>query len=150
MQKLILSFFILFFTVACIAQGNLPRTYDYDNAGNRILRTTVRLRQTVAADADTSFADVSNSKQEPYYEEIVGENNVKVYPNPTKGMVTLQFEKTVKTGFYRLSDFSGKLLSDGIITNSIVTLDLTRYENGVYLLTLTLDGQTDTWKIIKQ
>ena len=150
MQKFTLSFFLLFVTVACIAQGNLPRTYDYDNAGNRILRTTVPLRQAIAADSDTSFADTSNNKQELYYEEFVGENNVTVYPNPTKGMVTLQFDKPAKTGLYRLSDLSGKLLSDGTITNPIVTLDLSRYENGVYLLTLTLDGQTDTWKIIKQ
>ena len=150
MQKFTLSFFLLFVTVACIAQGNHPRTYEYDNAGNRLLRTTVRLRQAVAAETDTSFADVSNSKQEPYYEEIVGENNVTVYPNPTKGLVTLQFNKPVKTGLYRLSDLSGKLLLDGAITTSIFTLDLSRYENGVYLLTLTLDGETDTWKIIKQ
>lgn len=150
MKKITLVFLLLFVTLSCLAQGNLPRTYEYDNAGNRILRTTVRLRQAVAAETDTSFADVSNSKQEPYYEEIVGENNVKVYPNPTKGMVTLQFDKPVKTGLYRLSDLSGKLLSDGTITNPIVTLDLSRYENGVYLLTLTLDGETDTWKIIKQ
>ena len=150
MQKFTLSFFILFVTVACIAQGNLPRTYDYDNAGNRILRTTLTVRQAVAADVDTSFADVSNSKQEPYFEEVIGGNNVKIYPNPTKGMVTLQLDKPVKTGLYRLSDLSGKLLSDGTITNSIYTLDLSRYENGVYLLTLILDGQTDTWKIIKQ
>ena len=150
MQKFTLSFFLLFVTMACIAQGSLPRTYDYDNAGNRILRTTLTLRQTVATEADTSFADVSNSKQGPYYEEIVGGNNVKVYPNPTKGLVTLQFDKPVETGFYRLSDLSGKLLLDGAIMTSISTLDLSRYENGVYLLTLTLDGQTDTWKIIKQ
>ena len=150
MQKFTLSFFILFVTVACIAQGNLPRTYDYDNAGNRILRTTLTVRQAVAADVDTSFADVSNSKQEPYFEEVIGGNNVKIYPNPTKGMVTLQLDKPVKTGLYRLSDLSGKLLSDGTITNSIYTLDLSRYENGVYLLTLILDGQTDTRKIIKQ
>ena len=150
MQKFTLSFFILFVTVACIAQGNLPRTYDYDNAGNRILRTTLTVRQAVAADVDTSFADVSNSKQEPYFEEVIGGNNVKIYPTPTTGMVTLQLDKPVKTGLYRLSDLSGKLLSDGTITNSIYTLDLSRYENGVYLLTLILDGQTDTWKIIKQ
>jgi len=150
MQKFTLSFFLLFVTVACIAQGNLPRTYDYDNAGNRILRTTLTIRQVVVAEADTSFADVSNSKQETFFEEVIWENNVKIYPNPTKGMLTLQFDKPVKTGSYSLSDLSGKLLSDGTITNPIVTLDLSRYENGVYLLTLTLDGQTDTWKIIKQ
>ena len=150
MKRLSLLIFLIGMIVYGFAQGTLPRTYDYDNAGNRILRTTVRLRQAVAAEADTIFADVSNSKQEPYYEEIVGENNVKIYPNPTKGMVTLQLGKPVKAGLYRLSDLSGKLLSDGTITNPIVTLDLSRYENGVYLLTLTLDGQTDTWKIIKQ
>lgn len=141
---------MLFVTMVCIAQGNLPRTYDYDNAGNRILRTTVHLRQVVATDADTTLADKINSRQEPYYEEFVGEKNVKIYPNPTKGMVTLQFDNPVNTGFYRLSDLSGKLLSDGTITNSIFTLDLSRYENGVYLLTLSLEGQTNTWKIIKQ
>ena len=150
MERLSLLIILIGVVVYGFAQSTLPRTYDYDNAGNRILRTTVRLRQAVAAETDTSFADVSNSKQEPYYEEIVGENNVKVYPNPTKGMVTLQFNKPVKTGFYRLSDLAGKLLLDGTITTSIFTLDLSRYENGVYLLTLTLDGETDTWKIIKQ
>ena len=91
MQKFTLSFFLLFVTVACIAQGNLPRTYDYDNAGNRILRTTLTIRQVVVAEADTSFADVSNS---------------------------------------------------------IFILDLSRYENGVYLLTLTLNGQTDTCELM--
>lgn len=150
MERISLLILLIGINVYGFAQSTLPRTYDYDNAGNRILRTTVPLRQAIAADSDTIFADVSNTKQEPYYEEIVGENNVKVYPNPTKGMVTLQFDKPVKTGLYRLSDLSGKLLSDGTITNPIVTLDLSRYENGVYLLTLTLDGQTDTWKIIKQ
>lgn len=150
MKRLSLLMILIGVAVYGFAQSTLPRTYDYDNAGNRILRTTVRLRQAVAAEADTSFADASNTKQEPYYEEIVGENNVTVYPNPTKGLVTLQFNKPVKTGLYRLSDLSGKLLLDGAITTSIFTLDLSRYENGVYLLTLTLDGQTDTWKIIKQ
>lgn len=150
MRKLCLLIILTGVVVYAFAQSTLPRTYDYDNAGNRILRTTLTLRQTVATEADTSFANVSNTKQEPYYEEIVGENNVKVYPNPTKGMVTLQFDKPVKTGLYRLSDLSGKLLLDGAITTSIFTLDLSRYENGVYLLTLTLDGETDTWKIIKQ
>ena len=150
MKRLSLLIFLIGMIVYGFAQGTLPRTYDYDNTGNRILRTTVRLRQAVATGADTSFADVSNSKQKPYYEEAIGENNVKIYPNPTKGMVTLQFDKPVKTGLYRLSDLSGKLLLDGTITTSIFTLDLSRYENGVYLLTLTLDGQTDTWKIIKQ
>ena len=150
MRKLCLLIILTGVVVYAFAQSTLPRTYDYDNAGNRILRTTLTLRQTVATEADTSFANVSNTKQEPYYEEIVGENNVKVYPNPTKGMVTLQLGKPVKAGLYRLSDLSGKLLLDGTITTSIFTLDLSRYENGVYLLTLTLDGQTDTWKIIKQ
>lgn len=150
MKKITLVFLLLFVTLSCLAQGNLPRTYDYDNAGNRILRTTVRLRQEAAVDSDTNFADMSNSKQEPYYEEIVGENYVKVYPNPTKGQVTLQFNKPVKTGRYRLSNMSGKLVLDGAITTSFFTLDLSRYKDGVYLITLSLDGKTDTWKIIKQ
>ena len=150
MRKLSLLIILIGVIVYGFAQGTLPRTYDYDNAGNRILRTTLTVRQAVADEADTSFADVANTKQEPYYEEIVGGNNVKVYPNPTKGMVTLQFERNVIAGSYRLADQSGKLLADGTLSSQTVTLNLSRYQNGVYLLTLTLDGQTDTWKIIKQ
>lgn len=136
------------FTLSCFAQTAIPRTYDYDAAGNRILRTTIELRSTTVH-FDNAVGFVSDSYQSPYYEEIIGNTGIKVFPNPTHGLVTLQFEQPVKNGLYQLFNLSGKQLSEGSIATS-TTLDLSGYPTGVYMLTITLNDEKETWKIIKR
>ena len=136
------------FTLSCFAQTAIPRTYDYDAAGNRILRTIIELRST-KAHFDNTAESVSKSHQSTYYEEVVGKNAVKVFPNPTDGLVTLQFEQPVENGHYQLFNLSGRLLSEGSITTT-ATIDLSGHPAGAYMLTIRLGDEKETWKIVKR
>lgn len=149
MRRTLLSVLSILVTVACVAQGNLIRTYDYDAAGNRILRATIELRkammnpeiaETVTTETDKTF----------YYEEFIGQTSVKVFPNPTHGLITLQFSHSVESGYYKLCSLTGQLVSEGIIESITSTIDLSSYQTGVYMLTLSVNGKEDTWKIIKK
>ena len=75
---------------------------------------------------------------------------VKVFPNPTQGLVTLQFEQPVENSYYQLNGLEGQLLSEGRISTTTITIDLTEYRTGVYLLTIALNNEKETWKIIKK
>lgn len=148
MKKTILLTLMLIVVASGFSQPPVTRSYSYDAAGNRTSRTTITIRQAVATETDTILSETSHPKQETGYEELVGESHVKIYPNPTKGLITLQFDNPVY-GSYQLTDLSGKMLSEGSISAAMVTIDLFQYRNGVYLLALTINGKTEIWKIIK-
>ena len=148
MKKFTVFLLLSLFTLSCFAQGNLSRSYDYDAAGNRILRSTIEFR-CATANLDNTVGSVSDFNQNPYYEELIGNTGIKVFPNPTHGLVTLQLEQPVDKGYYQLFGMAGQLLSEGSITTT-VTLDLSGYQTGVYMLTITLNDEKVTWKIIKK
>ena len=130
------------------AQNALPRTFEYDDAGNRTARKTLELKAEVVAhsDAQTAVSEVRSTM----YEEALGENlTVKIYPNPTKGQVTLQFSQDVKQGFFQLYNMSGNKVFDGNFSAGMLLVDLSPYPAGTYLLYLSADGQRDTWRVVK-
>lgn len=149
MKKTLLSFLSMLVTITCVAQGNLTRTYDYDDAGNRILRATIELRKS-KMNQETNETVTTETDKPLYYEESIGETSVKVFPNPTHNLVTLQFSQPVESGRYRLCDMSGRMLSEDPIASATTTIDLSDYQTGVYILVLTVNGKKDTWKIIKK
>lgn len=149
MKKVTLSFIISIITLSCFAQVEVTHTYDFDAAGNRILRTVLEINQRSLKSACPEDS-VWNPNQNQYYEELIGKNSVKIYPNPTHGLVTLQFEKPIDNSYYQLFGLSGQLLSEAHITGTTVTIDLSEHKTGVYMLTISLNGKKETWKIIKK
>ena len=149
MKKITLSLLISVIALSCLAQVEVTHTYEYDAAGNRILRTVLEISQR-SLKSERSEDSIWNSTTSQYYEELVGENSVKIYPNPTHGMVTLQFERPIDNGYYRLFGSSGQLLSEARITEMDITLDLSNYRTGVYMLTISINEKKETWKIIKK
>lgn len=151
MNKILLSVVMLVLVAHGMAQAPLPRTYDYDAAGNRVLRSTIELRQIAVNSADDEFADMQDSDTKNlYFEEFVDQNRVKIYPNPTHGFVMLRFERPVEKGYFQLTSLSGKLLIEGKIHSTTVEIDLSDFQSGVYMLTLFIYGVAETWKIIKK
>lgn len=149
MKKILLLLFPIFVTLLCAAQSSVTHIYEYDIAGNRILRTIITLRKAVSSNEDTLSSAIPDFTEDVHYLETIGQNQVTVYPNPTKGLVTLQFENPIK-GFFHLKDLSGKIISEGSISSETTSFNLSQYRNGMYLLILTIEGKTETWKIIKQ
>jgi PKD repeat protein len=80
------------------------------------------------------------------------ENNelttVSVYPNPTDGKLTLS-PITGNTSFKVIS-VSGQVVLNGFVSNTANTIDLSSFENGIYVLQLTQEQGLQTIRIVKK
>ena len=78
------------------AQSPLPRTYEYDASGNRVLRKVLELKSLETDTNDNILADgisytqENTPKREEMFEEQIGDVSIRVFPNPTQGALTLQ------------------------------------------------------------
>ncbi|MDP4272681.1 MAG: T9SS type A sorting domain-containing protein [Bacteroidota bacterium] len=123
-------------------------SYMYDNAGNRVLRTITLPKKKSALVAKT---DTSNTKKQ-MFEEKLGQQKILIYPNPTKGNLTVEiqgYDKEKNSALY-LFNISGKILISQKTVNSNMSLDLSNYQAGDYILKIILGNKISTWKIIKE
>ena len=145
MKKEIKNLLVLLFTLIAIQLlPNLVQAnpypgyeYSYDESGDRVMRyrTMVYLKT----------GDTSESIS------ALGSYDISIYPNPTKGLLTLRIsnlKKNDKAHAY-LSDFSGNKLLSLDYKNEENTIDLSKQPNGVYFLTIVIGEQTATFKIMK-
>jgi len=82
--------------------------------------------------------------------EFYFDNKLKIYPNPTNGIFTIQsfFENSITAKIY---DVLGKqVLKSLSINNGMNTIDMTDLPKGIYLLKVNNLEETKTIKIIKQ
>jgi hypothetical protein len=64
-------------------------------------------------------------------------SNLRIYPNPTRDVVNIQWDFMNENTYLSVYDNAGKLLSSVKLNNqSLQQVDLSRYENGVYQLRL--------------
>lgn len=178
-MKKILSL-IVFVTLSVFVCGQpFSRYFEYDNAGNRVLRTQIDLRQPVqdslATDSTFSakmenFAEQNFEKikrddymegiapvntdtreEDTYYEEQVGNITVHVFPNPTTQKITLRIDNypDLVKGELLLYNISGQFIRKYAITAYSTELNLSDYPGGTYLLRLQMNNYHDEWKIIK-
>jgi rhodanese-related sulfurtransferase len=81
-------------------------------------------------------------------ETFISERNrnvLKVYPNPTKGVFTIEADNI---GFVSLSDIQGKTVYQIENPNSLSTIDISNRELGLYILRIQSDNKIITKKII--
>lgn len=119
--------------------------YTYDSAGNRLTRQKEIVVQTRGA--------LSDDEGEPsMYEEKLSETKVTIYPNPTKGMLKVNISGVEKFENARISlyDLTGTLLQQwgGISQSNMV--DISDRSPGMYIMQIVYNGNTSSWKIIKE
>jgi hypothetical protein len=152
MKKQILSLLCLCIPFLCIAQ-NLPREYEYDNAGNRTARKYISM---VFAPPAPSFGGdsiaVEVSQTPVCYTEIIERVEIKIYPNPTTEKITLEISnmETLQTGIFKLYSMSGQLLQERPVYSSTTEISLAGLARGTYILKVQINDTTEDWKIIKQ
>jgi hypothetical protein len=71
------------------------------------------------------------------------ENSIKIYPNPTSGIVTVEIDEVIEK--IELWDMLGRKL----ITQNSSKLDLSPYSKGTYFIIIKTDKQQQTQRIIK-
>jgi hypothetical protein len=80
--------------------------------------------------------------------------NIKVYPNPTKDIVTIE-NKSLNNLIIRITDLQGKelnvnLLNNNIISNSTQKISLENFEKGLYFITIDNGVDIKVYSLIKE
>ena len=75
---------------------------------------------------------------------------IKVYPNPTKGVINVGFKRVTEKVNYKLISIDGRLIDSGIIFDKSIKLNLMNESKGLYFLEIKNDIKITRIKIIKQ
>jgi len=72
----------------------------------------------------------------------------RIYPNPTDGAITLEFDTPVVHNI-TLADMSGRILLRQTVNHQTVKLDMSNFPSGVYLLTIDDGKRQNVERIVK-
>ncbi len=89
----------------------------------------------------------------PCYIDRVGEIQVSLYPNPTRGSFHVRVHGDCPETMirYSLYDMAGRLLQRGILSSTGETVvDMEGQGSGTYLFEMRTEGQRQVWKVVKQ
>ncbi len=125
-----------------------PTTDSYEvEKLNELLLRLILQRSTIPSCQAPSKNEYINKKIEI---ELENEENpkIKIYPNPTKGVINIQSNKQIDELY--LYDFSGKILiRQEKLPKGTNKIDITSYPQSAYLMRCRYGEQWDTFKIIK-
>lgn len=117
--------------------------YSYDAAGNRIERSLANGLNPAhrRTNSDNNASNASGGMQ----------RSLSVGPNPTKGLLSIKHSCWDDSNECRLqlTTLSGQVLIEKSMTSAEATLNLHTYPNDYYLLSVELNGEKKTYKIIK-
>jgi len=109
-------------------------SFTYDDAGNRLTRQVIYLKtsevEDVAATYQTAFGQLMDSVE---YKGTLGSLEISIFPNPTKGSLTIAMAGAQETGPATLVLFS---LKGEVILQ--------------HLLQITTAAGRETWKVVKE
>lgn len=133
-------------SVVCPAQTAVEFTYD-DN-GNRKSRMVIVLGTKNATIRPDSLQAKQNIKP---LDDKVGLQETRIYPNPTKGMLRIDFpELTGQQPVIRVYDPSGRLIVQKTALSSGNEIDLSSHPSGLYIMMIQIGQEKKDWKIIKE
>ncbi len=118
-------------------------SFDYDGNGNCIERSILIGNKSVTIDDQDDY----------FVEEFIAETAMKIYPNPTKGILRVDFGTVIdnKTVMIVVYDLQGKeVFNNRTNGESSLQIDLTYNPNGIYIMKVKIGIQETSWKIIKE
>jgi len=154
------------FTATVTATGGASEVVTWTVTGNSLTATTIsnnglltvaagETASTITVTATSDFdktkfgtASVTVTSQQITSAETTDAPLARVYPNPTNGTVTIEFE-TVGVYHISLADMTGKVLHRQTITDRSVRIDISSYPSGAYLLTIDDGKLQSTKRIVK-
>ena len=143
-QFIYFSIVSLFLFLASLG-GNAQTTHSftYDASGNRLSRI-IPLKSAHITKQDTLANKLST------FEDLIGNRPVKIYPNPTKGLLKVEIPFTAEvTATIKIFNLQGALVKDQEVTDTFTELDLNDQPTGMYILRISIGELSSEWKIIK-
>lgn len=121
------------FNPASVTQGTVTTiTYTYTNTS-----TTCSNTATAALRVD-ACAGIEDTDMEA----------VTIYPNPTNGLITI--DNMTQSADYKVISVTGQVVETGSLTPNNNKVDLTKVQNGIYVLQLQQGTNIQTVRIVKQ
>lgn len=150
-MKSLVSFFLIIIGLCVTIHGysqTINYTYGYDASGNRISRNAIYLR---SAHITSDTLSIIKAKQSEAIKEMIDNRQITIYPNPTKGLLTVDIPLN-EGDIARISlyDIQGRVILDLKNVGSTTELDLSGQPSAIYLLRIFINNKPMTWKIIKQ
>jgi hypothetical protein len=139
---------LFFGMLALFAGAAVAQTVEfaYDEAGNRISRTLMLPAPGLrAGETEPDATPVLEEQLDP-------DLQVKIYPNPTEGLLQVEFSgmEAGETAQLALFGLNGEKLLQTTATYLLTPVDMSEYPAGVYLLRLIIRGKPTDYKIVKQ
>lgn len=144
MRKFHLLFYLTLLPIVSSAQDRIG--YSYDAAGNRVKREIVMPAPKAMAKQQTFAADGQT------FIDMLRDHTVKIYPNPTEGGLQVSISGLTGTDKCSLEVYTSQgaqVLTENARTGH-VDINISNQPAGVYLLRITINNHSTTWKIIKK
>ena len=94
-----------------------------------------------AANGSNTGSRLSSSRQ-PFKFATPLKSELKIYPNPTKGKMTISFSSFQKNDKYIIKNALGQVLQSRDIENENSRIDLGKKNKGLYFISIKRDGET--------
>lgn len=144
MRKLCILFCLISFPLVSLAQNKIG--YSYDAAGNRIKR------EIVMSNPKTMVRKRPADNQDKTYSDRLNGHSVQIQSNPTQGTLRINILGKEDTDRCKLEIYSmkGIQIMKNEMKGDIMDVDISNQPAGVYILKITINGNSTTWKIIKE
>jgi hypothetical protein len=141
----------LFLNINNIGKCQTTISYYYDQGGNRIERIIQIPPPITPFSNENDQLNQEKTTSQIVYNEKIEEVNIKIYPNPTLGQLTVTLSNTSSNDSYYLQLFSldGKLITQPTINNQTFTIDFSDKPKGTYILRINLNSKNSEWKVVK-
>lgn len=136
----------LLFTLTTVLDAKAQTTYSftYNASGNRTNRTIALLKNAHIGSPD------SLAIQQKTFEDMIGQRKVKIYPNPTKGLLKVEIpfieSEPATVGIYTIQ---GALIKNQKVKATFTEIEFTNQPPGMYILRIIAGELSADWKIIK-
>jgi len=141
------------FTVCDKMQAQNPVTYGYDASGNRMSRVIVFTSKAQAPLPKAEATAEEEPAEEKVYTEMLKNFSVRIYPNPTKGDLTVEIQQLPdgQTANLKLYNMSGKLIHHkNNFHGGIEKFNISKHPAGIYVLKIVAGDSSTEWKIVKK
>ncbi|MDR1792614.1 MAG: T9SS type A sorting domain-containing protein [Bacteroidales bacterium] len=149
MNKIVI-FLMLLVVCGCVAGQTvnvMQREYEYDEAGNRIVRKVV-----ILASSSTSSGYTAENPETEVFADKAGEIELLLYPNPTTAHINLEIKSNVDKidGNVLIYNVNSAEMGEQSFSALQTEIDLSRFATGIYFITVIINGEKTTWKVVKK
>jgi hypothetical protein len=144
MRILYLLLCIVLLSVCSYAQGRIG--YSYDASGNRVKREIIMPVPKAMAKQQGSLSDNRS------FSDILSGHSIRLYPGSTAETLKICVTGLKRTDMCSLEVYTlqgAQILSENVTTDKL-DVDISDQPSGVYLFKIIINGESNTWKIIKK